>query len=198
MIYALARDIDAELRTRGVPFPVLYGPEGRTTTALTRNRIVIERPRERGADSTSGPRSQHNNPGIVNVRAVAAVVRIFAQSTVAGAAVQDHEDLADAAADMFEAALYKVTKSAKWRTLYTLPAWGLLGQAELQLLELTTWNGVVYEARFTVDRGVKNALTWTAPSRPEKEFGVGADKVGITSTTQVTINGQGSPETGCG
>lgn len=192
MIYEITKELAAELESRGVPLPVVYGPEKNASTAINRSRIVLERDRQNG-DQSLGPRSQQKNPALANVRAMGCVLRVFAQSTLAGANVWDHERLADQAIDRIEIALRKVI--TKRRTAYRITSARLLSAQDLELLDLKTWPGVVYELRFQVDRGVLDT-SWQGEALPTATIGPGG--VAIDGSTKVTVNGVGTPEASCG
>lgn len=196
MIYELQKELAAELEARGVPYPVLYGPESaQTTTPAVRSRIVLERDRKQG-DRFDGPRSVHVNHQLSAVRAIGCVLRIYAASTAAGARVQDHERLADALLDRVTVALRKCVNVRK--TLHRITAAKLLDGDELELRGLATWPGVVYELRFEIDRGVFDR-DWDGSAAPEAAIG-GQDGVVITSSTKVRLPGQDpqTSETSCG
>lgn len=191
MLYGIAHRVEAALKARGIPFPVVYGPERTDTTTLgTRTRIVIERDRE-GGDSVGPARSVHTNPNMRAVRAVGAVARVFAKSERAGAGVQDHEGVADKLVDRLHVALDSIIRSDQ--TLWAVSSAKLLNANELEQRGLKTWPGVVYEIKFSVDRGVFDT-DWTGEAAPEAELG--ADS--ISSTTTVKLNGVGGGETACG
>ena len=183
MIYTISREIADKLVTRGVPFPVVYGPERevRTNLGVGRNRIVIQRDDQSG-DPVGPARSQRQNPRMVGLRSVGVVVRIYAQSTVEGAQRHDHERLADRVEDAFEVVLKQVVGARdtlyRWRTPPRF-----LRADELAMQGLGVWPGVVYESRLEIDRGVYDT-TYADGSAPG-EFAL-AD---VASSTTVTVNG---------
>jgi hypothetical protein len=193
VIYEITQELKAALEARGVPVPVEYGPEPKTSTAFSRTRIVVERDRQ-GGDSIPDHRSVHRNPRMHGVRAMGAVCRIYASSTVTGASVHDHERLADQLADKVQVALRQIVSTR--RTLWRVLSAKLLSAAELGQLELETWHGVVYELRFQVDRGVLDT-SWT------DDASVGAARpTGTLTGVDITdrINGAGGlvkNETAC-
>lgn len=191
MIYEITKELATKLSARQVPWRVIYGPERTQTVVPVDPRIVVSRDRK-GGDEFPGFRSLHRPPSR-GLRRLGVSVRVFAQSTVAGARVQDHERLGDAAVDQVQAALYEIGKIRK--TELTLVSGRYLDAAELELEGLLTWPGVVYELRFTVDRNVVDR-DWAQVAAEEVEAGT---DVTVTSTTQVRLaTSNGAPETACG
>ncbi len=196
MIYAISQELATELKAQGCPLPVVYGPErmGATGAALTTSRILIERDRDVG-DKPGPGRARNANPRMVAIRAMGAVCRIFAQSTLTGARVQDHERLADLALDKIEVALYKVVtkRSTQWR----ISSAKLLGADELALRGIEVWTGVVYEMRFSVDRAV-NDTTWAEVADAEATVGTAGLTIETTDAIKLTNGPVGaSPEIAC-
>lgn len=190
MIHEITVSVAAELKKRGVPYAVVYGPERQGTVLQSPTRIVIERDRQAG-DGLGPARSVHTNARMHGVRAVGCVARIFAKANVAGAGVQNHEALADLLVDKVFVALDKVIRSNQ--TLWKTVSGKFLSGDELAARELTTWPGVVYELRFTVDRGVFDT-DFAGEAAPQTNVG----DVAIASRTTVKVNGVGDPETACG
>lgn len=191
MIKGIAIRVQDELKAKGVPFGLVYGPERQASTPSSPSRIVIERDRKAG-DGFGPARSVHTNPRMRAVRAIGCVARIFAKSNKAGADVGDHEGVCDAVVDKVTIALDKVIRSDQ--TLWTIVSGKLLNQEELAARDLTTWPGVVYELAFTIDRGVFDT-DYAGEAASEAEIG---DGVTVHSTTKVKVNGVGGPETACG
>lgn len=192
MMHGIALEVAAELRARGVPFSVVYGPERMGTTVTSATRIVIERDRATG-DGIGPARSVHTNPKMRGVRAIGCVARIFGKSNVAGAGGHGHEAVADQLVDALIVALDVVVR--RNQTLWAPVSGKFLTAEDLSARGLTTWPGVVYELRFTVDRGVFDR-DFAGEAAPEASVGPGG--VAIQSTTKVTVNGIGTPETACG
>ena len=187
MINEVTRELAAELRTRGVPYPVIYRESKPATIgSVSQTRIVVERDRK-GGDRPGLPVSQFKNPQRESSRQIGCVIRIYAQSTLGGAREFEHEELADAIADQIEIALYNI--AAKRKTLHRIVAFKLLDAAEMNAPELEQWPGVIYEIRFSIDRGVVDTV-----------FGGGAKDsttlAGIKSTTRVRF-GTGPNSTAC-
>lgn len=192
MLHGIALRVDAALKKRGVPFPVVYGPERQDSTVASSSRIVIERDRK-NRDVVGPARAVHTNPNMRSVRTVACVARVFAKSNRAGAGHQDHEGVCDVLVDLLDCALDEVIRSDQ--TLWQATGGKLLGADELAAQGLKTWPGVVYEYWFTIDRGACDR-TFAGEAAPEASVGDGG--VVLQSTTKVKVNGVGDPETACG
>lgn len=188
------KEVAALLEVRKVPFELVYGPEAKPPTTITRPRIVFERP----ARADSGA---FNDSAGQLTRKLRFDVTIFAKSSKVGANNFDHERLADKLVDQIMPA---VRQACTVRKQPCRPAgtWGKLSADELNLRELTTWPGCVYGIGFEVDRGLKDenwldegaaTVAFADPNDPESEG------VRFLSTTTVTLQGSGGPgETGCG
>jgi len=162
MLYEIARAVATRVHSKGCPLPVVYGPEPVQDVALTKSRIVFERPRDALSDVVSAPRTQRMNPPLRGELGIAGVVRIYAQSTVDGARVQDHEEVALAAVDQVIVALQAVVGGM--RTTHAISQAGLVSAATLALPELRCWPGVVYEIHFTAQHGVRDT-TWAGDAK---------------------------------
>lgn len=188
MIYEISHELSAELRARGVPYPVIYR-ESRTRTigSVPDTRIVIERDR-RGGDQAGNPISQFKNPRRVASRRIGVLIRVFAQSTIDGAREPDHEDLADEIIDHVEMALRVVL--VKRKTFHAIAQSKLLDGEEMAALGIEQWPGVVYELRVLIDRNVIDR-NFIGEAREQTTL------TAINSTTKVRL-GVGPPETACG
>lgn len=187
MIYKLSKDLAARLASRGCPLPVIYGPEPKKSTVINRPRIVLQRT----TDDNNPRRSQFKNPKQSGVRACGVVLHIFAQSNLAGAGRHDHERMAEQAADMCTVGIRQIVSSYK-----TLLAWGpahFLTDSEADLAGIEQWHGVIYELRFTVDRGIEDR-TWQGEAAAEAELGT---DIVFDKSTEVT-DGSGPVESSCG
>ena len=166
MLYEVSRLVETELQSRGCPIPVVYGPERAEDLALVRSRIVFERPRA-GGDVVGPPRVSKTNPPRRAERGVQGIVRVFAHSTVAGARVQDHEEIAEQAVDLVIVSLQ--IAAAKMETTFGIGGGGYLSASVLGLDGLTTWPGVVYELTITLQRGVFDR-TWVGAGKGTSEI----------------------------
>lgn len=162
MIYEITKEVATELASKGYPFDVIYGPE-RAPVVLTKPRIVIERDRQ-GSDPTKAPKARTPNPKMMFVRGIACVCRIFAKSNLPGAGVHEHERQADQAADKLTIALFRAIRK-RFTECEIQPAQMLSADA-LKYAGLEAWPGVVYEIKFSVDRGVYDT-NWVGEKAPE-------------------------------
>jgi hypothetical protein len=162
MIHEIAKSLDTALRAKGVPLRVVDGPERTGTTSFARERVTLERDRDRG-DSFGPTRSQHGNPRARLTRTTGCVLRVYAQSTHAGATVQDHERRAETVLDRVLVALDTILRGERM-TFWTQASGRFMTPADLE--ETETFAGAVYELRFTVDRSVFDR-TWPTAQDPE-------------------------------
>ena len=146
MIHTITLALATALKAKGVPFDCVYGPSPVPSTVGATRVYVM---RDYSADEAlQPPRVRSESPRQFAVRGVPMVVRIFAKATMGGAALYDHEALADSIADQVQTELHKIIRAIP--TLYTPVRAGLTSD-----LETTDgWAGAVYEIRMTVDRGV--------------------------------------------
>lgn len=163
MLYELSKLLRTELVTQGYPFEVGYGPEAVSAAAIARTRIIVER--NRGTDEPFvAPKMPMTNPRCYYNKVMSGKIRIYANSTLAGARTQDHERLADLLADMVATAIYKIAKSRK--IFVEVLSGKLLSSAELGYDSLQTWPGAVYDVAIRVACAVKD-LTWDGAAKPE-------------------------------
>ncbi len=177
MIYAIMRDVETALRAKGCPIPFGYGPERNAPGSLTHARIVFER--SAAPEAYEIVRSQRSNPRQRAVLPMAATVRVYAQSTLAGAGVHDHERLADKACDALVCAAYDVISARK--AMWITPIRRRTTAAELELIGLQTWPGVAYEMTFTFQRGVAD-VDWSGEALETADL---SDMSGTDAITQV-------------
>lgn len=185
MIYKLATKYVADhLRAKHFPFPVTYGPEA-FVRECRGNQVVIMRDTQSDGfappptaarngffDSTNANRPTGR---LLGVRTVGVVAYVFAKATVPGASRAEHEDLADQCVDAVQCALYNTGTATKQPVALLsgrfVPASELLGVHD-------KFSGVIYELRFTMQRGVTDR-TFEGLGLTEVEL----DKV--TTTTKV-------------
>ena len=182
-VFVLLRDA---LKAKGVPFDVIYGPT-QVAPAVGATRIQFMRDYDSG-DTVLPGRGRFANPRMFAVRAMGGMVRIHAQSTIKSAQRYDHEKLADAIVDQLQVELYKIARNAKteWRVVRA----GFVVDTTLP----EGWQGVVYELRFQIDRGV-NDVSWVGAKAPEGSYahasttsapdGPGASKQLPDATTRI-------------
>lgn len=161
MLYDVAKIVSTELIARGCPLKVIYGPERLQDVGLTDSRIVIERPRP-GSDPVLPPRASKLNPPRRAEREIAGVVRVYGHSTLAGARVQDHEEIADQAVDLVIVCLQ--IAAARLETTMSVGAGGYLSASDVDLEELESWPGVVYELPMSIRRAVYDR-TWAGEAK---------------------------------
>lgn len=164
MLAAITYQLREALEARGVPFPVVYGPQRLAQSVLADPHVVVERDRQQG-DTVRPPTVVMRNPRLDHVRGVGAVVRVFAKSGDLGAKVEDHERVADHVLDQVLVALRAIV--AARRTWWRIKSARLLSGAELEAREILGWPGVVYELRCEIDRGVTDA-NYAGEGRGEK------------------------------
>ena len=148
MIAQLFSTLRSAMLAKGVPYAedgMVYGPTA-VPLKIGATRVVMMR--DYDAQETIGPgRARTVNPIMMGVRSVPGVVRIYASSTISGATRGDHETLADAIADQVHVEIYKAILNLKTKGSFTRA--GLVSDETPD-----GWLGVIYELRFTVDRGV--------------------------------------------
>lgn len=183
MIYTMTRDIAEILSGLEFPFPVVYGPR-RTKHGLPDTEIMISRDREKG-DTFAPAQGHQHNPNRVGMRWLGCVAVIHANSSLPGARINDHENLADELADGLQCALYAWSKAA--RSEVEIDQGRLVMSEELEAA-YEQWPGVVYIMRFRVARGVSRRKYGGAP--PLETATIEAMQ---TSATTVELPG-GEPE----
>lgn len=166
MIYEITRELAAELTAKGVPYPVIYGPE-RAPRPMVDPRIVVERNRD-ASDEFGAPHKRAANPVMFGVRWLACVATIFAKSNLEGAGTHDHERQADQLVDRFTVALHKVVRVRC--NQYRITSAKLLSAAELKLEGLELWQGAVYRLEFSIERGVED-VTWQGAAKATAQPG---------------------------
>ena len=190
MIYEVTKEVAAALAAKGVPYPVRSGPE-RAPASVNETRIVFERDR-RATDEIAAPMGPNVNPIRFAVRWQAVQIWVYAQSTIDGAAVYDHERIAEQLVDKLTIALTRVVRGRK-NQLRIVSA-HFLGVDELELLKLEAWQGVVYQVSCAITRSVDDT-TWANAKAAEATMG-GEHGVGLAvklTTTGATTEGGALP-----
>ena len=187
MIYSITRELETALKAKGVPLPVVYGPE-RSGTALTRPRIVVERDRQAGDVVKWSPRVPMRNPRAVDRRMQGVQIRIYAKSDLSGAGVWDHERIADHSVDAILVALRGIIESRK--NEIAVQSSRFLNAAELDET-LQTWPGVVYEIKLQIDRGVFESIWSLETSAVAAPVAIIGGEHGIGISTSLTASGSG-------
>jgi len=175
MIHDVFLEVRDRCLARGMPFDFVYGPpQVPAKIGATRLYMGLD---EQAGDALLGPRSQHRNPKLVDVRAVGVLVTIYASSTIAGAQRHNHEALGLQIANMVHASLHHVIVASK--TLFRVTRAGFVADPTTD-----GWAGRVYEMRLQIDTPVAD-VKWTGEAAAEAEFTAGS--------TTVTTNGPGAP-----
>ncbi len=191
MIYEISKEVHTALQVKGVPFPVVYGPE-RAPASVNETRVVIERDR-RATDEFAAPMSPNLNPARFGVRWCAVQVWIYAQSTLPGAASYDHERVAEQLVDKTTIALTRVVRAR--RNQLRIASAQFLSREELELLGLEAWQGAVYQISCAITRSVDDT-NWIGEKAAEATVG-GAHGVtiaaGVISATGTTATGGALP-----
>jgi hypothetical protein len=164
MIHDVFLEVKDAVKAKGMPFEFTYGPpQVPAKVGATRLYMCLD---DLAGDQLLGPRGQHRNPKLVDVRAVGVLVRIYASSTRAGAQRHNHEALGLQIANMVHVALHDVIKSSK--TMFRVNRAGFVPD------ETTDgWAGRVYDMRLQIDTPVA-AVNWVGEAAAEFEFATGA------------------------
>jgi hypothetical protein len=107
MIHEIGLEIDALLKARGCPMPVIDGPESDPTT-FANDRIVIE---TAGGDAWIPVERVSHNPKRYAIRRIGVQIRIFAHVERKGAAFFEHRRKCDHVLDLVYVALRKVAQT---------------------------------------------------------------------------------------
>jgi hypothetical protein len=183
MIREVAVKLQANLRAKGCPIPVVVGPEPTGTATFGRERIVIE---HSDSDGFQPAWSQSVNPKRRMTRLIGAKATIYAQSTKAGAQVFEHRRRCEQILDMVLCGLSNIQAVRNGKGAF-LPSGGrFIVPDDLAASERP--GGAAYELTFAVQRGVAD-VTWTGEAQPEAELDGGIDGVGILNSTRVSVNG---------
>lgn len=190
MIYKMASYVAATLAAKSFPCHVVYGPERLARTAPHSSLILIERAHG-SVERVEAPVGQKTNPRKVFVRQLAGRAIVFAQASIPGARVNEHEADCDQLVDGLLCAIYEWAKSEGLTSINFTQA-GIIDKSERADTE--TWPGVVYVLEFNVPRAVLDRRYETPASatsdysgadRPEGTF----TSVGLTAT--VAVDGEG-------
>jgi hypothetical protein len=161
LIYKLATKYIAEhLADKHYPFEVTYGPEAFVREGRG-NRVVIMRDTQ--SDSFGPPPSSARNGfpdptrsnamtgRLLGVRNIGVVAYVFGKATMPGATRAEHEDIVDCCVDAIQCALYNT--GAQTRMPVAILGGRFVPKAELEGVH-DKFAGVIYEMRFTMQRGV--------------------------------------------
>jgi len=181
MLYAVSQELDAALRAKGVPFRVVYGPEPAASVTAAGERIVIEQLIDEKRDSIVPTRATHLNPTMPLIRQQAGRVRIYARSSVGGAAWHDHAERAEQVLDHVLGELDAIVRG-RGNTMIMGPA-GFVALVDAK--GSSVWSGATYELDFAIDRGIFRR-TWAGEAREEVVVGTDVDIVNTTKVSQAT------------
>lgn len=190
----MTRELAAELVTRGVNLPVQYRSEDEERPDVARPQIVVQR-RPNADTVTRGP--ARNDIGNAFVRNVAIRVEIYTQSTVSGAAIQNHHREVEALADVVLVSLDKVIRSR--RSDWTITTAGLMSAAERERGGQVNPNGAAFAIECSVMRGIAAAAKYAGQDSTIGKTTTTVTGVGLDSTTRIKISGtDGAGDTACG
>ncbi len=159
MIHEIASELGARLSDKGVPIPVVDGPEN-PSTMWGRERIVVEHADE--ADSFGPPRSQHINPKHRFTRTMACKLTIWAKAQAPGASIFEHRRRAEKILDKAICAMAYVAAVRKNR--WEPKSGKFITPPDLAGAENAA--GAVYELAFNFDRAVMDQ-TWAGGNASE-------------------------------
>ena len=171
MIYAIFQAARDAMKAKGCPFEIAYGP-ARVPIAVGATRVQFGRDPQ--GDSLGPARGPQLNPRTLATRSMGAIAVVYAHSTLAGATLHDHEDLADLIVDQLQIEIYRAARNAKCP--YRATRAGFTDRYATP----DGWSGAVYELRFAIDRGVRD-VTWPGAAAPEGSFAHGLTAIGIAS-----------------
>ncbi len=148
--------LGAHLRSRKCPFKVRYAPE-RTDRGNYDPAILVMRDRETSEKIETAHGTQKNGRKM-RTRRIPVKIKVFAKSSLDGARLEEHEELADYLVDMLVTAL---------ETWSTSERGGGIEYGEMAFMtadevadetrsedKAEGWPGVVFVMRFTIGRGV--------------------------------------------
>lgn len=191
MIYALSKAVTTRLREKKFVIPVVYGPE-LVPGGLDYSRIVIERDRDGGEDIQD--MGAKRNARLVGVRFVCARATVWAKSSLAGAAVHDHEEYCDQIVDALYCAVSDYMHTTARVANFGVTEAKFLSAAELvarlalaDASPARQWPGVAYSLRWRMPRGMHD-VDYQGAALPE------ADLNGITGEVRVRRNADDPPE----
>jgi hypothetical protein len=194
VIYQMTQDLRALLHAKGFPVRVHYGPEPLTRQGFDSLTVVAAWDRESG-DAVTPVRGARTNPRGLLVRSVGVRFDLYAQASVVGARVNDHEALCQSLVDAVLVALYEWTRAARALDFAVVEARPL---SELDGVEYETWPGCAYRLRVRVPRVVLSTRYDPSLAPVPRPTGSPAS---VQSRTDVTVRAapaDADPEIGCG
>jgi hypothetical protein len=186
--YALSQWLDAELKKRKFPFRVKYAPE-RTDRANASNPVILFMRDAEASEKIEAPKGNQPNPNKRRTRRIPCKIKIYAASTLPGATLPEHEELADYLVDAIVIALDEWNSSESGGGI-EFGEMAFLTPDEL--VDPTTgkpesWPGVVFVIRFSIGRGVVKR-DYLKQARPTAAIN------GTGSTVEVRHNESDTPE----
>ena len=170
VIYDLALEVEMILRARKFPVRIRYGPKARGN-----DRCFLVMSRAPTGDSVDTSTGRQLNPGYVARRGLMAQVLVFAQSSLEGAHIGDHERECEAITDGVIVAIRDVLVSTRLGALDVRESRYLT--PEETEAQGGSYPGVVYMVKLNVPRGVY-ALDYSGQGAPEVTI------IGTANTTR--------------
>lgn len=187
MIHQVTSELQAKLRAKHCPFPVVDGPE-RLGQVSWRERVVLER--DDNGDSFIAPKSQRDNPKQRAICVQGWKISIWAKSPNSNALEYEHCRRAEQVRDLVVCSLYEIAK---------VRCNGLgLGRGQFKtpegLADSERNGGALYELLLTFERGIFD-VTWQGEKAPEAT--IGENGLSVSHTTEVSIVGTEPEQSGC-
>lgn len=153
-IREVARAVDAKLAAAKFPFRVAYAPE-RTDRSDTSNPVILFARDRTDGENVLPPKGQQANGRRVLDRMCGVVIKVYARSSLPGAMVEDHEELADYLVDAVLVALEETCKEGKFSPFeYTEARFMYPEEIVTEDGKPEHWPGVVFLLRLKIGRGV--------------------------------------------
>lgn len=154
LIYEVSRELGLRLKARKYPFRVHYGPERTNRESNASPVILVCRDRADGEDIQPAVGQQANGRKIAT-RLQGVEIKIYAQSSLPHATLQEHEELADYLVDAVLVSLYEIAAAEKMGTLeFTEARFMYSNELVTEKGEPEHWPGVVFLLRLKIGRGV--------------------------------------------
>lgn len=183
------RDLGAATKARGCPHPVTLGPERTKAAGYGTTRVIVERQRGAGVDSALPVRSQHNAPKLIGIRDVGVKLTTYARSSVTGARLQDHQDLAERLTNF---ALDDInTLAATGKTTWALGPGGFIVLEDAEGSEVD--GGAVYEQLITIADGIPRIAEDVTWAELMADHAAGVERPGAADEVEIVAIMQGGP-----
>jgi len=168
MIYDMAHEILASLRTQGYPVVMVYGDQHDGLDMHEASLVLhVDRNRQSGDTPPGEVHGQgvRRNADTRYQRSVGAIATIYARSEVDGAMLHDHESPCDQIVDAFLTHLELWGRANRAGWIPVTSSRYMRRDEQGGLPEGGQWPGVKYEIVFSVPRAV-SALDYTKNGRP--------------------------------